>query len=89
MASFFFMAISLLYLMVLQCTIEGRLLSLSKPDINDAAAYARWLVSQNSWGVLKYLSFSLLLFLLFECNSPFAAVTYMGFDWNLIHFDLN
>lgn len=39
-------------------SVEGRLISLSKPAPNDAAAYARWLVSQNSWGVLKYISLS-------------------------------
>lgn len=34
---------------------QGRLLSLiSKPDPNNAAATARWLVSQNFWGVFKY-----------------------------------
>lgn len=36
--------------------VEGRLLSVSKPDPNDVAAYARWLVSQNSWGVLNTIA---------------------------------
>ncbi|XP_021720169.1 protein CREG1-like [Chenopodium quinoa] len=50
---------SYLMLMVLhfQFSVEGRLLfSLSKPNPNDAAAYARWLVSQSSWGVLNTIS---------------------------------
>ncbi|CAO2840548.1 unnamed protein product [Amaranthus hypochondriacus] len=49
----------LILLMVLhfQCSsVKGRLLSLSKPNPNDAAAYARWLVSQNSWGVLNTIA---------------------------------
>ncbi|XWS44223.1 hypothetical protein CRYUN_Cryun15aG0025800 [Craigia yunnanensis] len=37
----------------------GRLLAASKPDRDDAAAYARWLVSQNSWGVLNTISIEL------------------------------
>ncbi|XP_044467602.1 protein CREG1 [Mangifera indica] len=38
-------------------SVQGRLLSSeSKPHRNDAAAYARWLVSQNSWGVLNTIS---------------------------------
>ncbi|KAJ8427966.1 hypothetical protein Cgig2_032316 [Carnegiea gigantea] len=41
------------YLLLLQCTVDGRSLSPSKPDPKDAAAYARWLVSHNSWGVLN------------------------------------
>ncbi|KAF8399338.1 hypothetical protein HHK36_015203 [Tetracentron sinense] len=36
--------------------VHGRLLSISKPDPADAAATARWLVSQNSWGVLSTIS---------------------------------
>ena len=61
----------LLMVLHLQCSsVKGRLLSLSKPNPNDAAAYARWLVSQNSWGVLKYFTFfltpSLLLDFFFE-----------------------
>ncbi|XP_021749844.1 protein CREG1-like isoform X2 [Chenopodium quinoa] len=50
---------SYLMLMVLlfQFSVEGRVLfPLSKPNPNDAAAYARWLVSQNSWGVLNTIS---------------------------------
>ncbi|GAV74811.1 Pyrid_oxidase_2 domain-containing protein [Cephalotus follicularis] len=35
---------------------EARLLSISKPDPVNAAASARWLVSQNSWGVLNTVS---------------------------------
>lgn len=34
--------------------VYGRLLSvIVKPDPKNAAATARWLVSQNSWGVLR------------------------------------
>ncbi|OMO68852.1 hypothetical protein CCACVL1_19801 [Corchorus capsularis] len=36
--------------------IHGRLLASSKPDRDDAAAYARWLVSQNTWGILNTIS---------------------------------
>ncbi|KNA16963.1 hypothetical protein SOVF_084400 [Spinacia oleracea] len=47
----------MLMVLQLQSSVDGRaVLSLSKPDPNDAAAYARWLVSQNSWGVLNTLS---------------------------------
>ena len=42
-----------------QDSVEGRVLSMKKPDPNDAAGTARWLVAQNSWGVLKYVSFRL------------------------------
>lgn len=38
------------------CVVQGRLLSISKPDPKDAAATARWLVAQNSWGVLNTLA---------------------------------
>ncbi|XWS32810.1 hypothetical protein CRYUN_Cryun22dG0021500 [Craigia yunnanensis] len=37
----------------------GRLLAASKPDRDAAAAYARWLVSQNSWGILNTISIEL------------------------------
>ncbi|KAK1258892.1 hypothetical protein QJS04_geneDACA019308 [Acorus gramineus] len=33
---------------------NGRILLSKKLDPSDAAAMARWLASQNSWGVLKY-----------------------------------
>ncbi|GMG99348.1 hypothetical protein Nepgr_001188 [Nepenthes gracilis] len=36
--------------------VEGRILFPSKPDPNEAAAYARWLAAQNSWGVLSTIS---------------------------------
>lgn len=39
-----------------QVSVHGRLLSVSKPDPDDAAATARWLVSQNNWGVLNTIS---------------------------------
>ena len=38
----------------LQVFVRGRLLLSSKPHPDDAAATARWLVSQNSWGILRY-----------------------------------
>lgn len=59
-----------LYLMMvlqLHCgCVEGRLLSLYKPDPNDVVAYARWLVAQNSWGSLRYFCFSTLPTLLVD-----------------------
>ncbi|WCJ20898.1 Pyridoxamine 5'-phosphate oxidase family protein [Euphorbia peplus] len=40
--------------------VEGRLLLVkNKPDRNNAAATARWLVAQNSWGVLNTISLDL------------------------------
>ncbi|XP_038889588.1 protein CREG1 isoform X3 [Benincasa hispida] len=36
--------------------VQGRLLLISKPDPDNAAATARWLVSQNSWGILSTIS---------------------------------
>ncbi|KAK1268875.1 hypothetical protein QJS04_geneDACA006843 [Acorus gramineus] len=35
---------------------KGRILLSKKPDPSDAAATARWLASQNSWGVLSTIS---------------------------------
>ncbi|CAH2080000.1 unnamed protein product [Thlaspi arvense] len=46
----------LLVLTVLEHSSSARILSISKPDRHDIAASARWLVSQNSWGVLSTLS---------------------------------
>ncbi|XP_022939916.1 protein CREG1 [Cucurbita moschata] len=40
----------------LQVFVRGRLLLSSKPHPDDAAATARWLVSQNSWGILSTIS---------------------------------
>ncbi|KAK2647537.1 hypothetical protein Ddye_015026 [Dipteronia dyeriana] len=40
----------------IQDSVQGRLFAVSKPDLNNAAAYARWLVSQNFWGVLNTIS---------------------------------
>ncbi|XP_031406322.1 protein CREG1 isoform X1 [Punica granatum] len=37
-------------------SVQGRPLSVSKPDPRNAAATARWLVAQNSWGVLNTIS---------------------------------
>ncbi|KAF5739644.1 protein CREG1 [Tripterygium wilfordii] len=45
-----------LFLLGCQDSVKGHFLSTSKPDRHDAAASARWLVSQNSWGVLNTLS---------------------------------
>ncbi|KAK9271993.1 hypothetical protein L1049_002362 [Liquidambar formosana] len=50
-----------------QVSVQRRLLSISKPDPDDAAATARWLVSQNSWGVLNTISSDL-------GGSPFGNV---------------
>lgn len=48
-AAFFFLVLH-------QVSVESRLLSIPKPDPNNAVATARWLVSQNSWGVLNTIS---------------------------------
>ncbi|EOY02279.1 Pyridoxamine 5\'-phosphate oxidase family protein isoform 1 [Theobroma cacao] len=45
-----------LFFLGFQDCVQGRLLAVSKPDRDDAAAYARWLVSQNTWGILNTLS---------------------------------
>ncbi|KAG1327029.1 protein CREG1 [Cocos nucifera] len=47
-----------LFLLLLSSCVpaSGRLLRLRKPDPDDAAATARWLVSRNSWGVLSTIS---------------------------------
>ncbi|KAM7279366.1 hypothetical protein ACFE04_006500 [Oxalis oulophora] len=53
-----------------QQSVQGRVLSLSsiaKPDHKHAAASARWLVSQSSWGVLSTISSDL-------GGSPFGNV---------------
>ncbi|KAG4202834.1 hypothetical protein ERO13_A05G361700v2 [Gossypium hirsutum] len=52
----------------LQDCCEGRLLLASpKPDRDNAAGYARWLVSQGSWGILSTISMEL-------GGSPFGNV---------------
>lgn len=75
-AAFFFLVLH-------QVSVESRLLSIPKPDPNNAVATARWLVSQNSWGVLKYtlclspiyVSTFLISFLLyFDCLILFDTV---------------
>ncbi|KAE8658231.1 Pyridoxamine 5'-phosphate oxidase family protein isoform 2 [Hibiscus syriacus] len=48
-----------LFLLGFQEYCEGRLLASSEPDINNVAGYARWLVSQSTWGVLSTLSVEL------------------------------
>ncbi|TKY63262.1 CREG1 protein [Spatholobus suberectus] len=52
------MGMKVLYLMcLLMWGSQGRLLSIpTKPDPDDAAASARWLVSLNFWGVLNTIS---------------------------------
>lgn len=51
--------------------VQGRLLwSVStKPDPNAVAATARWLISHNFWGVLKYILYSLCLFIPFSFSA--------------------
>ncbi|ANM61928.1 Pyridoxamine 5'-phosphate oxidase family protein [Arabidopsis thaliana] len=44
------------FLTILQQSSSARVLTITKPDRHDYAASARWLVSQNSWGVLSTLS---------------------------------
>ncbi|KAJ7974497.1 Protein CREG1 [Quillaja saponaria] len=56
--------VSVVYLVLLFVSflvpVHGRLLSSpNKPDPNNAAATARWLVTQNSWGVLNTISIDL------------------------------
>ncbi|TYI75137.1 hypothetical protein E1A91_D07G254200v1 [Gossypium mustelinum] len=48
-----------LFFLGFQGYVGARLLVESKPDRDDTAAYARWLVSQNSWGILTTLSIEL------------------------------
>ncbi|KAG5400936.1 hypothetical protein IGI04_015543 [Brassica rapa subsp. trilocularis] len=45
-----------LFLTVLEHASSSRILRIAKPDRHDIAASARWLVSQNIWGVLSTLS---------------------------------
>lgn len=47
-----------LFLTVLEHASCSRILRIAKPDRHDIAASARWLVSQNIWGVLRYLTLS-------------------------------
>ncbi|KAK7293294.1 hypothetical protein RJT34_16157 [Clitoria ternatea] len=50
----------LMLLLILGSQVEGRLPSMpTKPDPDDAAATARWLVSLNFWGVLNTISIDL------------------------------
>ncbi|KAL4376492.1 hypothetical protein GQ457_02G011530 [Hibiscus cannabinus] len=55
----FFYSFLVLFFLGFQGCVDGRLLSVSKPDRDAAAAYARWLVSQNSWGILNTISIEL------------------------------
>ncbi|XP_078175007.1 pyridoxamine 5'-phosphate oxidase family protein [Carex rostrata] len=54
-------------LLLSSVSTAGRLLRLAKPDPSAAAATARWLASQNSWGVLSTISTDL-------GGSPFGNV---------------
>ncbi|CAA3032711.1 CREG1 [Olea europaea subsp. europaea] len=53
-----FLHVSFLVLGIFQASVNGRplLLSLDRPRPDDAADFARWLVCQNSWGVLSTIS---------------------------------
>ncbi|KAF7819638.1 protein CREG1 [Senna tora] len=54
---FFYVVHLVLLLIGVHGSVHGRLLSIPpKPDPADAAATARWLVSQNIWGVLNTIS---------------------------------
>ncbi|KAG8637974.1 protein CREG1 [Manihot esculenta] len=57
--SCFFLSMVLLISVGFQDSVQGRLLLIKKPDPDNAAATARWLVSQNSWGVLNTISMDL------------------------------
>lgn len=52
------LSLVLFFVVGTQDSVEGRLISTisKKPHPNAAAAYARWLVSQNYWGVLNTIS---------------------------------
>jgi len=63
-----------LFLVGFQGSAQGRFFSIKKPDPKNAAATARWLVSQNFWGVLKYalsLSRDVCFDILFLAGAPF------------------
>ncbi|XP_059670227.1 uncharacterized protein LOC132315830 [Cornus florida] len=52
-----YLVLSLVFcFVVFQGSVHGRLLSISKPKPDNAAPFARWLVSQSSWGVLNTIS---------------------------------
>ncbi|KAK4781524.1 hypothetical protein SAY86_015626 [Trapa natans] len=51
-----FLAFLCILIMGFQEPVHGRLLSVSKPNPGNAAATARWLVAENSWGVLNTIS---------------------------------
>ncbi|GAB2215778.1 hypothetical protein Droror1_Dr00020177 [Drosera rotundifolia] len=54
---FFFFVHSILSPANFISTVEGRLLlSVQKPEPDDSAAFARWMASQNSWGILSTIS---------------------------------
>ncbi|KAL6960662.1 hypothetical protein U1Q18_038426 [Sarracenia purpurea var. burkii] len=52
----YFLSLAFCFLVSQNPVKGGRLLSISKPHPDAAAAFARWLVSQNSWGVLNTIS---------------------------------
>ncbi|CAL9103183.1 unnamed protein product [Musa acuminata var. zebrina] len=60
-------SVLLLLLLLAPAATSGRPLAAGKPDPDDAAATARWLVAQNSWGVLSTISSDL-------GGSPFGNV---------------
>ena len=59
---FLFVSVAL-WEVVSRSPVEGRLLPLSKPQPDAAAAFARWLVSQSSWGVLRSLSLYIYIYI--------------------------
>ncbi|GMI86828.1 hypothetical protein like AT2G04690 [Hibiscus trionum] len=63
----FVYCVLVLFFLGFQGCADGRLLTEPKPDKDAVAAYARWLVSQNSWGTLNTISIELK-------GSPFGNV---------------
>ncbi|KAL7232469.1 hypothetical protein ACSBR2_010489 [Camellia fascicularis] len=53
---YFFVCVVLCFVVYRNPVEGGRLLSLSKPQPDNVATFARWLVSQSSWGVLNTIS---------------------------------
>lgn len=53
---FFFLFLGLCFLLVSPASAAGRLRLPRKPDPSNATATARWLASQNTWGVLSTIS---------------------------------
>ncbi|KAJ8750298.1 hypothetical protein K2173_014213 [Erythroxylum novogranatense] len=57
--SFFYVVCAVLLHPGFLDSAQGRFISVNKPDPRNAAATARWLVAQNSWGVLNTISVDL------------------------------